>query len=513
MGRVCALAIAAGFGAAVALSAPAVADAAPAETSGSSANAGPRTAAPRKRSADSPVSWTVLAAARREIGQDSARNLSAAAVLNRPPVISAVSDIVPNSATGIVTGTVKATDPNGDRLTYKATTSTNAKVTVTAAGVFTYTPTASARHAAARAGAATSVTTDTVTFTVTDAKGASVTKAVTLAISPQNAAPVKSAVSMGSPNGVTGTVTGTVSATDADRDTLTYSVPAFTAKGSVSINANTGAFNYTPTAKARDTAAASGAKATDRTDGFTVTVTDGYGGKTAVAVTVPVSPDALIGLGRGETSPESHLFFDGIPAGTRIVEVQTHVIVDQVPLVGLNFFALQVDFPNQTWAHGGPQFNDGLNKLANWGGLVDHGGGAADYEQINWATDLSLIDSGEDKPNTVAWQWDSGREYILSISRGDRIVLPAGINTAHDNVMLPERTMWVWNFTITPADGKGEAFTSRLFDSADYISWFCEWNESGYGSLSEQQHARWSIPVYRVEGSTDYRRPPTWYRG
>jgi len=31
----------------------------------------------------------------------------------------------------------------------------------------------------------------------------------------------------------------------------------------------------------------------------------------------------------------------------------------------LNFFAVQVNFPNQTWAHGGPQVNSGAEK-ANW---------------------------------------------------------------------------------------------------------------------------------------------------
>ena len=116
----------------------------------------------------SPVSWMVLAAARREFGQQRtasapaavvstgqvlspAAAVTAAAVTNSPPVISTVTLATPNATTGSVVGTVKATDPNGDKMTYKASVTSAAKgaVATTTAGVFTYTPTATARHAAA----------------------------------------------------------------------------------------------------------------------------------------------------------------------------------------------------------------------------------------------------------------------------------------------------------------------------------------------------------------------------
>jgi len=70
-----------------------------------------------------------------------------------------------------------------------------------------------------------------------------------------------------------------VSATDADKDALTYSTPATTAKGAVNLNAGTGAFTYTPAESFRAVAG---------TDTFTVTVTDGYGGSTPAAVSVPI---------------------------------------------------------------------------------------------------------------------------------------------------------------------------------------------------------------------------------
>ena len=265
----------------------------------------------------SPVSWVMLAAARREIGVPAAATAApaaavttgqtrapapsaatpvaapaAAAATNSPPVISSVTLGAANASTGAVTGTVRASDPNGERLTYKATVASaiKGKVSITSAGVFTYTPTATARHAAARAGAATAVTTDTVTVTVTDAKGAAVTRAVSVPISPKNAAPTAGKATVGAPNATTGVVTGKVSATDADKDTLTFSAPAATAKGTVRINAGTGAFTYTPTAIARHAAARIGAATAAKTDSFTVTVTDGYGGRVAVPVSVSIRP-------------------------------------------------------------------------------------------------------------------------------------------------------------------------------------------------------------------------------
>jgi len=213
----------------------------------------------------------------------------AAAVTNSPPVISGVVLGTPNAATGAVTGTVSAKDPNGDTMTYKATTSTKGTVSITTAGVFTYTPTTTARHAAAKVGATTSTTTDTVTVTVTDSKGATATQAVTVTISPKNTAPTTTK-SVGTPNTGTGVVTGTVAGTDADKDTLSYSGSTTTAKGTVTVTAASGAFTYTPTATARHAAAKAGATTADTTDTFTVTVNDGYGGTVAVPVTVTISP-------------------------------------------------------------------------------------------------------------------------------------------------------------------------------------------------------------------------------
>lgn len=227
----------------------------------------------------------------------------------------------------------------------------------------------------------------------------------------------------------------------------------------------------------------------------------------AVASTNAV-PD--IGIGGAETNAHTHLSFQGIPRDSKIVSVSTHLIVDEAATNGLNFFAVQVNFPNKTWAHGGPQINSGVEK-ANWGGLVNRGGGSTDYKEVDWKNDLLLIECGVEKPNTVPWKWERNCEYIISVERGQQVHLPAGTN-AHFHVVVPARTMWEWKLTIQPVGSGHETFTSLLYDSADYISSFYLWNEAGYGSTSKQQHARWSLPVYRTEDSAGDKVPTGWKR-
>jgi VCBS repeat-containing protein len=199
---------------------------------------------------------------------------------------------VPNTTTGVVTGRVSATDADRDPLTYSAPASTaKGIISLTASsGAFSYTPTAAARHAAARLGAGTAVARDTFTVVIRDGYGAVVNVPVTVAIAPRNSAPVAGTTTVGTPNPSTGVVAGTVRGTDADGDTLTFSAPASTTKGSISLNPGSGAFSYAPTAAARNAAAAPGATDADRRDSFTVTLADGYGGSAAVSVSVPVSP-------------------------------------------------------------------------------------------------------------------------------------------------------------------------------------------------------------------------------
>ena len=228
----------------------------------------------------------------------------------------------------------------------------------------------------------------------------------------------------------------------------------------------------------------------------------------------PVAPTVAgpnIGIGADEPDQHTHLHFEGVAKDAKIVKVSTHLVVDKAPDKGLNFFAIQVNFPNKTWAHGGPQYNDGKKEQANWGGLVNRGGGSKDYTDVDWKKDITLIECGVGKPNTVPYKWNRGDEYVLTVERGKKVVLPAGLNKEH-NVVAPERTMWEWKFTIVPVKPGAEPFTSLLYDSADHIGSFYLWNESGYGSTNKEQHARWSLPVYRVEGGAEDLSPSGYKR-
>ena len=220
---------------------------------------------------------------------------------NKAPISPDVTGVKSNSS-GVVTGKVTATDPDNDALKYGVVSTKTAKGTVkiTSSGTFTYTPSAAARHAASSLMAGTADVTDTFTVAITDARGAVTKHDVMVSILAKNAAPTAS-VTVGKPNAGNGVVTGTVKGADADKDILSYGADATSAKGgTVAINATTGAFIYTPTAAARHSAA--GTAAADKTDTFSVTVSDAYnGGVTTKLVTVTVAPTNAAPSGGGFT--------------------------------------------------------------------------------------------------------------------------------------------------------------------------------------------------------------------
>jgi hypothetical protein len=83
--------------------------------------------------------------------------------VNAAPKARATTVRPPAASSGTVTGRAKATDPNRDNLTYLAGTTATGKgrVTVNGDGTFSYTPTASARHAAASVTATAAAEMDT----------------------------------------------------------------------------------------------------------------------------------------------------------------------------------------------------------------------------------------------------------------------------------------------------------------------------------------------------------------
>lgn len=102
-----------------------------------------------------------------------------------------------------------------------------------------------------------------------------------------NTAPVAT-VTKNAPSTTTGTVTGKVTAVDAEKDKFTYA-GSTTDQGRVTVT-STGSWTYTPTAAARHAAAKTGAPDAAKTDTFTITVTDAYGGVDVEQVTVNIVP-------------------------------------------------------------------------------------------------------------------------------------------------------------------------------------------------------------------------------
>ena len=200
----------------------------------------------------------------------------------------------PSGANGSVAGSVSATDPDGDTvvITGPVTTTKGGTVVVdSSTGTFTYTPTASTRHAASAAGATAADKTDTFTMSVADGHGGTTSVVVTVAVDPANSGPTAVA-NVTAPTGGNGAVAGSIVVTDADGDTPVFTAPTTTAKGgTVSFNAATGNFVYTPTAAARHDAAVTGAPASATTDTFSVTVADRHGGTVVVPVSLVIGPD------------------------------------------------------------------------------------------------------------------------------------------------------------------------------------------------------------------------------
>jgi VCBS repeat-containing protein/YVTN family beta-propeller protein len=90
----------------------------------------------------------------------------------------------------------------------------------------------------------------------------------------------------------TGVVMGHMTATDADNNSLTYTVSSNGTSGNAVVDPTTGQFTYTPDAAARRAAAAT--LGVD-TDSFEILTDDGHGGLVASTVTVEIAPAGILG--------------------------------------------------------------------------------------------------------------------------------------------------------------------------------------------------------------------------
>jgi VCBS repeat-containing protein len=184
---------------------------------------------------------------------------------NRVP--AATDDILHTIEDTAANGTLKATDPDNDSLTYSIVangTLGTATITNPATGAFTYTPNPDANG------------TDAFTFKVSDGTVDSNVATETMTISPINDAPVAANGTASVNAGAS--VTGTLVATDVDSANLTYVLLTNGAKGTATItNAGTGAYTY---------AASTGSTGTDT---FTFKANDGFLDSNAGTITVTIT--------------------------------------------------------------------------------------------------------------------------------------------------------------------------------------------------------------------------------
>jgi VCBS repeat-containing protein len=197
---------------------------------------------------------------------------AAVANVNDAPTIAIPTVAATILEDGAAAGVTVAQDVDGPALSYGTSAATNGTATVDSAGNWSYTPNANFNG------------TDSFTITVNDGSGAAnatATQTVTVTVTAVNDAPTLAAIN---PTTIDedGQATGTAVGSDVDGDTLSYSASNGT-NGTVSINATTGAWTYTPSANFNGS------------DSFTVTVSDGsLNGQTSVAVTINAVNDAPV---------------------------------------------------------------------------------------------------------------------------------------------------------------------------------------------------------------------------
>ena len=187
---------------------------------------------------------------------------------NDAPLITSISSASGNEDTSI-SASVVVSDVDNTSFSYSVSTPTKGSVSINAAGLWTYAPSANSNGA------------DSFTVTVSDGSGASVTQTISLTVNPVNDAPIITSLASASGDEDT-SISASVVVSDVDNTSFSYSVDTPT-KGGVSINSS-GLWTYAPSANSNGA------------DSFTVTVFDGSGGSVTQTISLTVNPvnDAAI---------------------------------------------------------------------------------------------------------------------------------------------------------------------------------------------------------------------------
>jgi nitrite reductase (NO-forming) / hydroxylamine reductase len=159
---------------------------------------------------------------------------------NTPNISNQSFNIDENSANGTVVGTVLASDPNGDSLSYSITggNSSGAFAINASNGVLTVANSAALDYE--------TITQFGLTVRVADPGGLDDSSTITVALNdvdettPNNTPDISNQSFNIDENSANGTVVGTVSAADPDGDSLSYAITAGNASGAFAINAGNG---------------------------------------------------------------------------------------------------------------------------------------------------------------------------------------------------------------------------------------------------------------------------------
>ncbi len=165
------------------------------------------------------------------------------------------------------TGTLAGTDVDGNTLTFaKVADPSHGTVSINAStGAYTYTPAGNYNGS------------DSFTFKVNDGTVDSAVATVSITVDAVNDAPVGTTATIATDEDTA--ATGTLSGTDVDGNTLTFAKVADPSHGTVSINATTGAYTYTPAGNYNGS------------DSFTFKVNDGT--VDSAVATVSITVDAV----------------------------------------------------------------------------------------------------------------------------------------------------------------------------------------------------------------------------
>jgi gliding motility-associated-like protein/uncharacterized repeat protein (TIGR01451 family) len=361
-------------------------------------------------------------------------------ILNNTPVASDDSKITPEDTP--VSGTVTATDEDGDPLTYtKGSDPSHGTVSVDINGNYTYSPNLNYNG------------TDSFTITVSDGHGGTATATVTIIVTPVNDNPVASDDSMTTPEDTS--VSGTVTATDVDGDLLTYSKGSDPSHGTVSVDSN-GNYTYTPNADYNGT------------DSFTVTVSDGHGGTDTATVTITVTPVS-----------DTPVAVDDVIITQEDNPISGDVSINDIPSAdGVNTWSVLTGPSHGTISMG----TDGhytYTPNANW-----YGTETITYQLCDIDSDCSVaslvitVSAVNDPPiaynDTKTTPEDTPVSGTVSATDvdGDALTYSKGSDPAHGTVTINSNGTYTYtpgftyngtdNFTVVVSDGHGGTATATI---------------------------------------------------